>query len=147
MAKSTSSFILGIIISIIDLYINYNAKDFPEFHEARVKFNEYSLLSPLLFILMIITILCGICCVLICFICCIIISIYCFYYAIISFYLYFSYDGWNRINNPLIHIFLWISFLSYVINLFTICFVIYISKNGKNSSKDSALENNYDLLI
>ena len=147
MANNTRYHILGLIITIIDLYINYNAKDFPAFHEARVKFNEYSLLTTIILIVMIISILCGIILVFVLFICLIIIASCCFYFAIFSFYLYFAYDGWNRINNPFIHIFLWISFFSYAINFFEICFGVCLSYIVKNNSKDYELENSYNLLI
>ena len=81
MSKNIINYVLGIIMEIFDLYINYNGKDFPKFHKTRVKFNEYALLSPLLFLLLLISASCGPCCILICFICFLFISLISLYYV------------------------------------------------------------------
>ena len=148
MSKNVINFVLGIIIEIIDLYLNYNGKDFPEFHEARVKFNEYALLSPLLFLLLLISVSCGPCCTSICIICYLFILLSGFYYLFFSFYLYFFYDGMNKINNILIHFFLWLNFIPYMISIITIIFTLWAAKtrNTDSTNNDLYQQNNYQLV-
>ena len=131
-----------IIISIIDLYINYNEKYFPEFHEKRVQFNAICLFVYLTPIFILICALGGSCCLLAYFLFLIIISLLGFYYAISSFFLYFAYDGYLKIKNPLIHIFLWISFLSYLLNLIILLLSCCFGKTKNNIEE----EQNYYLL-
>ena len=149
MSEKIINEFLGVIIELIDLYLNYNGKDFPKFHEARVKFNEYALLSVLLFLLIIISATCGPCCILICFLCFLFIIITSLYYLIISVYLYFFYDGINIINNPLIHFFLWFSILPFIFSIFKIFFKICGVKTNNTHSinNDSNQQNNYNLLV
>ena len=133
---------LYIIISIIDLYINYNETYFPEFHEKRVKFNAICLFIYLAPIFILIFALCSICCIFALTLFLVILSILGFYYAISSFFLYFAYDGYLKIKNPLIHIFLWISFLSYLLNLIILLLSCCFGKTKNNIEE----EQNYYLL-
>ena len=120
MAKIVKIFLyLLTVIQIVDLYINYNAKDFPEYHEKRVKFNICSLLIILMPLLLLIFIFCGPCGVYFCLIFSIVISFAGIYYEISSFYLYFAYDGSNKIKSPVIRIFMWISLFIFFANLFS----------------------------
>ena len=110
-----------LLITIADLYLNYNAKDFPEYHEMRVKCNICSLLFSLLSITILLSVFCGPVCI--CLNCMLVIlfSLVGFYYLIYSFYLYFAYDGSNKIKNQAIRILLWISFVNFIINLCSSC--------------------------
>ena len=112
------SYVLYMLISIIDLYINYNEQYFPEYHEKRVKFNIICLLIFLAPLFVIISALCGPDCVCLYLVLLIILSFSGLYYLIISFYLYFAYDGSNKIKNPVIRIFLWITFVTFIIGIF-----------------------------
>ena len=141
--KSNFSF-LYIIISIIDLYINYNEQYFPEYHEKRVKFNIICLLIYLAPIFMIISALCGPCCIFLYLLFLIISSFFGFYYLIISFYLYFAYDGSNKIKNPVIRIFLWITFVTFLIGIFSSCF--FTKSENKDSNDNELEEQNYYLI-
>ena len=143
MNNKNYSFIY-IIISIIDLYINYNDQYFPEYHDKRVKFNIICLLLYLTPFLIIISALCGPCCLCLYYLFLIIISFAGFYYAISSFYLYFAYDGSNRIKNPVIRIFLWIAFLTFLLELFSTCLGPLSKK--KDSNDNELEEQNYDLI-
>ena len=149
MSEKIINEFLGVIIELIDLYLNYNGKDFPKFHEARVKYNEYALLTYLLLLLLIMSKTCGPCCYLICFICILFICIKGLYYLIISANLYFFYDGINIINNPLIHFFLWFSILPFIFSIFKIFFKICGVKTNNTHSinNDSNQQNNYNLLV
>ena len=132
------------IKSVIDLYINYNEQYFPEFHEKRVKYNIICLLMFLTPHFVILSTLCGPGCVCLYLVFLVILSFFSFYYLIISFYLYFAYDGSNRIKNPVIRIFLWITFVTFIIGGFSICFT---SKSEKKNSNDNELEEqNYYLI-
>ena len=143
MNNKNYSFIY-IIISIIDLYINYNEQYFPEYHEKRVKFNIICLLIFLAPLFVIISALCGPDCVCLYSLFLIIISFAGFYYAISSFYLYFAYDGSNRIKNPVIRIFLWITFVTFLIGIFSSCF--FTKSENKDSNDNELEEQNYYLI-
>ena len=114
-------YFIFLIIAIVDLYLNYNAKDFPEYHEKRVKCNICSLLFSLLSITIILSAFCGPVCICLNCLLVFILSFAGLYYSIYSFYLYFAYDGSNRIKNQAIRILLWISFVSFIINLCSSC--------------------------
>ena len=92
---------------------------------------------------MIISALCGPGCVCLYLVLLIILSFSGLYYLIISFYLYFAYDGSNKIKNPVIRIFLWITFVTFIIGIFSSCFS---SKSEKKDSNDNELEQNYYLI-
>ena len=144
MRNKSNIYFLYIIISIIDLYINYNEQYFPEYHEKRVKFNIICLLIYLAPIFAIISALWGPCCVFLYLLFLIILSFFGFYYLIISFYLYFAYDGSNKIKNPVIRIFLWITFVTFLIGIFSSCF---FTKSENKDSNDNELEEQDYYLI
>ena len=149
MSETIIYYFFNIFTEIFDLYLNYNGKDFPKFHEARVKFNEYALLSVLLFLLLLISVTCGPCCILICIIFFLFMIITSLYYLMISFYLYFFYNGINIINNPLIHFFLWFSILPFILSIIKIFLKICgVKTNNTNSiNNDLYQQNNYNLLV
>ena len=117
-----------LMLPIIELYLNYNAKDFPGYHERRIKFDVCSIFCALVpFSLIISASLCGRSC----FACCY--CIYSFsviavlfagsYYFFVTFYLYFAYDGGKIIKSRGIRIMFWISFISFIINfIINLCF-------------------------
>ena len=142
MINSSSYFVycLFLIISIVDLYINYNEKYFPEYHEKRVKFNVCGLLANIMTIFLIIASRCGPGCVCLVIIIFLIIIFAGVYYAISSFYLYFAYDGSTKIKKPIIRIFLWISFLSFIINLCSSCFNSRSSSTNLNNENSDNIE-------
>ena len=101
---NAANYILFLIISIVDLYLNYNEKDFPEYHEKRVKYNICSLFFVLFPILILIS---AICCpnyLCLNYIFFIIFAIVGIYYEVSSFYLYFIYDGSKKIKSSAIQI-------------------------------------------
>ena len=114
-------YLLFLILPIIEIYLNLNETDFPEYHEKRVKFNICIIFLSLIPFYLLLFALCGPCCLCLYIISLVIISIAGIYYEISSFYLYFAYDGGNRIKNPVIRIFLWIAFLTFLIELFSTC--------------------------
>ncbi len=134
------AFFIPFIIALVDLYLNYNEKYFPEYHEKRVKFGICFLLICLMPILFIISALCGPCVVCINFIFLIIVGSAGFYYTVTSFYIYFAYDGSNKIKSPAIRIFMWISFLTFIINIISSC----LSSN-KSSNEDKKESNDIEL--
>ena len=126
-------YFIFLFITIFDLYINYNEKDLPEYHEKRVKFNICGLFIYSLAILYLIPALCGpyFKCLIGTLI--LIIAFCGFYYAITSFYVYFSYDGGNKIKNPYIRTMLWISFISFIISFVSGCCNSQTSSDKKDS--------------
>ena len=138
MKAKTVLYLLFLIFPIIELYCNYNVKDFPEFHDKRIKFDICSFFASLFPLLLIISFLCGPCCLCIYIILLIVVSISGLYYTIISFYLYFAYDGANRIKSRSIRILLWISFINFLINLFSNCCCSNetSSSSNRNSNND-----------
>ena len=114
-------YFLSLIIPIIDLCLNYNETDFLEYHEKRIKFNVCILLISFIQILLPLFVKCGPCCICLLFILIVILAISGFYYEISSFYLYFAYDGSNKIKSPAIKILLWIDFINYISSLCSNC--------------------------
>ena len=133
-AMIIQSFIF-LTITIADLYLNYNAKDFPEYHEKRVKSDVCSLLLTILSITIIFSTFCGPVCVCLNCLLVFILSFVGLYYSIYSFYLYFAYDGSIKIKNKAIHILLWISLVSSIINLCSSC---RNSRSGSDSSSSDS---------
>ena len=123
--------------SVFDLILNLEAKDLPEYHNARIKLNTFSLFTEASSIIFLIILFCnlksGVYLVLVygCLIC--VVLMVCFYYLIKSFYLYFSYDGYHKIKNIPIHIFMYISLIKCI---YSICYNCFI-KNNLNSSTES----------
>ena len=133
-------FLLFLILPIVEIYLNYNETDFPEYHEKRIKFNVCSLFVSLIPILIIASTICGPCGVCIFIILSAIISITGIYYAISSFYLYFAYDGSKRIKSPAIRIVMWISFVNFIINVSSnCCNQRQFSSSTDDDNKDSNL--------
>ncbi len=149
MSETIINYFFNIFTEIFDLYLNYNGKDFPKFHEARVKFNEYALLIYLLLLLFIImSKICGPCCYLIYFICLIFFGLKLLYYLIISANLYFFYNGINIINNLLIHFFMWFSLISNILSFVSVIFRACSAKtNNTHSINNLEQQNNYELLV
>ena len=137
--KAIVSCIITIVINFVDLYYNFNEKDFPEYHEKRIKFNIICLLLLLAPLLLFKFARYGIChlCILIIFI--ITIGFAGVYYQISSFYLYFAYDGRNKIKNKMIKIMMWISFVAFLVNFISSCFISSSNSDNKKS-KDVELE-------
>ena len=137
---SCALYILFLIISIVDLYLNYNEKDFPEYHEKRVKYNLCNLFISLISILLLISAFCHPCCLCLNFMLLIIIVIAALYYEMISFYLYFTYDGSKKIKSFAIRFLMWISFINFSISLFLGC-----SGSRSSTISDNRDSNNIEL--
>ena len=114
-------YLFFLILPIIELYSNYNVKDFPEFHDKRIKFDICSIFASLFPILFIMSLLCGPCCLCIYIVLLFTASIAAIYYTIVSFYLYFAYNGGNRIKSRTIRILLWMSLINFLINFISNC--------------------------
>ena len=136
-------FLIPLIISLVDLYLNYNEKYFPEYHEKRVKFNICFLLMCFMPILLIVSTFLGPCVICLNFIFLVIVGLSGFYYTVSSFYLYFAYDGSNKIKSVPIRILMWISFVSFIINITTSCF--NSSQSSKKDKKDKKESNEVEL--
>ena len=134
------AFFIPFIIVLVDLYLNYNEQYLPEYHEKRVKFGICFLLMCLMPILFIISALCGPSVFCINFIFFIIVGLAGFYYTVTSFYIYFAYDGSNKIKSPAIRIFMWISFVTFIIKITSGCL-----SSGTSSNKDKKESNDIDL--
>ena len=134
-------FLLFLILPIVEIYLNYNETDFPEYHQKRIKFNVCSLFTSLIPILVILFTLCGPCCACIFLILTTIISIAGLYYAISSFYIYFAYDGSTKIKSPAIRIVMWISFVNFIINICSNC------SNSRQSDSSTDLGNKDSNLV
>ena len=128
-------YFIFLTITIADLYLNYNANDFPEYHEKRVKSNICALILNILSITIIFSTFCGPACVCLNCLLVFILSFVGLYYSIYSFYLYFAYDGSIKIKNKAIRILLWISFVSSIINLCSSC---RNSRSGSDSSSSDS---------
>ena len=121
------------MLPIIEICLNYNETDFLEYHEKRIKFNVCNLLILFIQILLPLFAICGPVCICLLIILIVILFISGFYYAISSFYLYFAYDGSNKIKNPAIKIVLWINFITFILSICSNCF----RSNFSTSSTDS----------
>ena len=132
-------YVFSLVISTIDLYLNYNEKDLPEYHSKRVKFNICSLLAsltPLFFLKLSLSYPCCLC-----FSALFLFgtSLVGFYYAVSSFYCYFANDGDNLIKSPYIRIIMWISFIVFIMNLVLNCFKSHQTSDS-GGSNDIELE-------
>ena len=126
-------YLLFLILPIIEIYLNLNETDFPEYHEKRVKFNICIIFLSLIPFYLLLFALCGPCCLCFYIISLVIISIAGVYYEISSFYLYFAYDGNKRIKSRAIKIMMWISFINFILGIFS----NYNSSHSSASSTDS----------
>ena len=147
------------LITIRDLYLNYNNREFPEYHKARVYSDILSLLSVLFPLFLIITICCMGCLLffqcftnntaqkctfiltIIFFLLVIIFAISSVYYQIKSLYIYFKYDGATKIKSTIIKVLMWITFVNIIIKLFfAVCDFISSLKNKKKEKDEELVE-------
>ena len=152
------SFIL-FLITILDLYFNYNSNEFPEYHKARINSDILSLLAVLLPFFLIILVCCMGCFIyfqwfnnhtaqkctfaitIICILLMIIFSIFSLFIQIYSIYLYFAYDGKNKITKMIVKFLMWCTFINIIIKLFfSICDFISSIKNKKKENEEEMIE-------
>ena len=148
-----------IIVTIADFYYNYNEKDFPDFHKARLYSDFFSFSSILMPLVMMLVICCNAILLMLQWItnattekCTLVMT---FFYVLLiiifsvtstvcqvySFYLYFKYDGATKITKTIIKILMWISFINGVMQLFyAICDFISLWKKKKNEQKEEMVE-------
>ena len=155
------SFLL-FVVTILDLYYNFKAKEFPDYHQKRILSDIFSLVSIILtFFLILFICFMGIlsnsfdkrlitCCTgmitllivfleLIFVISSLLIQIY-------SIYIYFAYDGNSKIKKPIIKVLMWITLINLVINAFLSIFKKNNDKNpntnenGDNKSEEELVE-------
>ena len=133
-------YLIFLVLPIIELKFNYNETDFPEYHEKRINFDICCIFLSLVPFLLIISILCGPFCFCLYIIFLIIFSFAAIYYAFSTFYLYFAYDGSKRIKNRAIRILFWISFINFLINLFTSCCCFPSTYENNQESRDIEMD-------
>ena len=129
-------YLLFLILPIIEIYLNLNETDFPEYHEKRVKYNICIIFLSLIPFYLLLFSLCGPCCLCLYTISLVIILIAGIYYEISSFYLYFAYDGSKRIKSRAIKIMMWISvinFLNFILGIFWNCNSSHSSASATDS--------------
>ena len=128
----------GVIFS--DLFVNIGAKDFPEYHKLRIKFNLINLILEIYFCFLTFSLYYGLdelFLILLIFLYFVLIfSMVGIYYLIKSVYFYLAYDGFHRIKNPAIHILMCITSISSIILIFRLC----SAKNKNNKSKKEIKE-------
>ena len=152
------SFIL-FLITITDLYFNYNNNEFPEYHKTRIISDILSLSAVILPFFLIILICCMGCFIyfqwfnnntaqkctfaitIICILLMIIFSILSLFIQVYSIYLYFAYDGKNKISKMVIKLLMWCTFINIIIKLFfSICDFISSIKNKKKETEEEMVE-------
>ena len=152
------SFLL-FIITLFDIYFNYNIYEFPQYHTARIYsgvFTLSSILVPFLLVLFICLMGCLLFCQIInnnhmrsCTICFTIISsilvvnltLGSLIFQIYSIYIYLIKEGGIKIKTRIIKILMTLSLISIFIKLFfAICNLISSIKNN-NTKNDSSEEN------
>ena len=135
MIKMLFQIVLHFVVIFSDLFLNIGAKDFPEYHKLRIKFNLINLILEIYFCFLTFSLFCGLdelFLILVIFLCFVFIfSMVGIYYLIKSVYLYLAYDGFHRIKNPAIHILMCITSISSIILLFNLC----LAKNKNNKRK------------
>ena len=126
------SFLL-FVVTIVDLYYNYDAKEFPDYHHKRILSDIFNLLTIFLPIFLIVF-MCIMGCLSKSFdskltACCIgmmtiliglfeiVLIFLSFLIQVYSIYIYFAYDGNSKIKNPIIKVLMWITFINLFINL------------------------------
>ena len=126
------SFLL-FVVTILDLYYNFNAKDFPDYHQKRILSDIFNLLTIFLPIFLIVF-MCIMGCLSKSFdskltACCIgmmtiliglfeiVLIFLSFLIQVYSIYIYFAYDGNSKIKSPIIKVLMWITFINLFINL------------------------------
>ena len=126
------SFLL-FVVTIVDLYYNYDAKEFPDYHHKRILSDIFSLLTIILPIFLIIFIaIMGClsksfdsrlttCCIgmmtLLIGLVEIVLVFLSFLIQAYSIYIYFAYDGNSKIKSPIIKVLMWITLINLFINL------------------------------
>ena len=152
------SFIL-FIITIADLYFNYNTNEFPEYHSLRIKSDILSLLAVLFPIFLVLFICCMGCflyfqwlnnnivqkctgIMTIIFILLIIVfAISSTVIQIYSIYIFFTKDGSSKINKMIIIILMWVTFINILIKLFfAICDFISSLKKERKEKEEEMVE-------
>ena len=125
------SFLL-FVVTILDLYYNFNAKDFPDYHQKRILSDIFNLLTIFLPIFLIVF-MCIMGCLSKSFdskltACCIgmmtiliglfeiVLIFLSFLIQVYSIYIYFAYDGNSKIKKPIIKVLMWITLINLVIN-------------------------------
>ena len=150
--------ILLFILTILDIYYNYNVKELPQYHKFRIYSDIFTLsaiLIPFILILFISFLCCLLYCKLLnndhmhsCTICFTIISSICvvnlslgsIILQIYSIYVYFVNDGGEKIKSRIIKVLMVLSLISNFIKIFfAVCNLISALKN---SSKSDSSENN-----
>ena len=154
------SFLL-FIISILDIYCNYNVQDIPQYHKARIysdTFTILSILTPFLLVIFLFITGCLLYCQLInnvhmhsCTVCFTIItsiliinlSLGSLIFQIYSIYIYLIKDGHNKIKSRMIKFFMPLCLISIEIKIFfAVCNLI---SSIKNNNKSDSSENTEDL--
>ena len=154
------SFLL-FIISILDIYCNYNVQDIPQYHKARIysdTFTILSILTPFLLVIFLFITGCLLYCQLInnvhmhsCTVCFTIItsiliinlSLGSLIFQIYSIYIYLIKDGHNKIKSRMIKCLMPLCLISIFIKIFfAVCNLI---SSIKNNNKSDSSENTEDL--
>ena len=150
------SFLL-FIITIYDIYFNYNIYEFPQYHKVRIYSGIFTLISifiPFLLIVFICLMGCLFYCKLInnehirsCNVCFTIINSIIvvnltfgsLIFQIYSIYLYFICNGNIKIKSVMIKVFMFITLISIFIKMFfAICNLISSLNNRKNDNSESS---------
>ena len=152
------SFIL-FLITILDLYLNYDNNEFPEYHKARIYSDIFSLLTIFLPLLLVVLICCMGCLIyfklfnndiaqnctyfitIIFILSIIIFAIISIFYQMHSIYIYLQYNGSKKITSMIIKLLMWISFINIIIKLFfVICDFISSLKNKQKQNEEKIFE-------
>ena len=147
------------IVTVADFYYNYNEKDFPDYHRARLYSDLISFLSILLPLVMMLVICLNAillmmkwinnviaekCTLVMTFLYVLLTIVFSFVSSIFqikSIYLYYKYDGATKITKTIIKILMWITLINVGIQTFyAICDLISLSKKKKNEKNEEMIE-------
>ena len=147
------------IVTVADFYYNYNEKEFPDFHRARLYSDLISFLSILLPLVMMLVICLNAIllmvqwinniiaekCTLVMTFLYVLLTIFFSFtssiFQIYSIYLYFKYDGSTKITKTIIKILMWITLINVGIQTFyAICDLISLLKKKKKESNEEMIE-------
>ena len=154
--------ILLFIITFADIYFNYYSNEFPEYHKARLYSDFLTLIcifSPVFLVLFICSIgiflyfqlidnnmvqKCTFYVTVICVLSVIIFALISSVIQLYSIYIYFAYDGSSKIQNKIIKVLMWISFINIIIKIF-FAFCDFISSlkkpiNENNEENEKMVE-------
>ena len=153
--SSLVSFFL-FVVTVLDLYYNFNAKEFPDYHQKRILSDIFNLLSIFLpiFLIIFISIMGCLsksfdtklitCCIGIITILFglfeIVVIILSFLIQVYSIYIYFAYDGNTKIKNQIIKVLMWITLINLCINL------ILTFTNKKTKTNENEDNKNEELV-